>query len=252
MPSNRTENELTTSDETLPSDESGFEPVPGDQPNEPVRDFLYHNARRVGSFLAQFEAHGLPQQVKATESVGQAQTTRTAVAAGVKVPMVAHGQGGLDVTTTDDTRDAAERTYDPFWTNARRLLGYLDAQGLIRRDVRQARIGQFVSVSGSLMVVDLSMMKSLWAAPEIKSLVTGGAVAKQTQGRSSAVKNELKKEIEKNVNVFLRVLEVMPHQVQGRVVANDDATIWFAVQQENLVGSAADLLLKHGIGVAGA
>jgi hypothetical protein len=251
MPSNRTENELTTSDETLPADESGFEPAPEDQPSEPVRDFLYHDARRVGSFLAQFEVHGLPQQVKATESVGQAQATKTAVTAGAKVPMVAHGQGTVDVTTTDDTRDAAERTYDPFWTNARLLLGYLDAHHLIRHDVRQARIGQFVQVPGSLMVVDLSMMKGLWTAPEVKTLALEAAIASKTQGRSSVVKNEAKKEAEKTVNVFLRLLDVMSHQIQGRIVADNGITTWFAVQQENLVGSAADLLLKHGIDVAG-
>ena len=251
MPSNRTENELTTSGRTLPSGENGFEPLAGGQPSEPVRDFLYHDARRIGSFLAQFEVHGLPQQVKATESVGQVQATKTVMTAGAKVPLVAHGQGSVDITTTDDTRDAAERTYDPFWTNARSLLEYLNAHNLIQNDVRQARIGQFVAVSGSLMIVDLSMMKGLWASPEVKTLALEGAIANQLHARSSVVKNEAKKEAEKSVSMLLRALDVMPHQIQGRIVADHGSITWFTVQQENLVGSASDLLLKHGIGVAG-
>jgi len=54
MPSNETGNEQKKSDEPLTINLSGSSPQPEGQQSDSVLDFLYHDAPRVASFLAQF------------------------------------------------------------------------------------------------------------------------------------------------------------------------------------------------------
>lgn len=130
MPLNGQKEEQTKSARALESEESVSEPQQEAHPSNSVYDFLYHDARRVASFLAQFGSYGVLSQVKATESSGQAATSRTLLGGGFNVPLVAQGQATVDATTSDDERDTAERTYDPLWTHARTLLNYLNDDGM--------------------------------------------------------------------------------------------------------------------------
>src|SRR4051812_32560439 len=150
MPSSETNNEPTTSDVVSTNGGSDSELPIEDQRSSSVFDFLYHDVRRGGAFLAQFHEHGLLQQTKATEGVARSAASKTGIAGGLDVPLIGRGGGSLDTTTTDEERDSAEYTYDPLWRNARTLLDCLEERGLIERDLPKARIGRFVLVTGRL------------------------------------------------------------------------------------------------------
>jgi hypothetical protein len=96
MPSKKTSNELTTSEQASMSDASDSVPPHEVQENVKIRDFLYHDVRRVSSLLAQFQTYGVRQQVKAIESAARIAVTETTVGGQFGVPMVGQGQAGLE------------------------------------------------------------------------------------------------------------------------------------------------------------
>lgn len=222
------------SDEVRASDENDSELPHGDQPSGSVYDFLYHDARRVGSFLAQFETYGVPSQVKATESTGRSGVVKTAVQVGFKV--LAKAEGALEVTSGDDERDTAERTYDPLWTNARMLLDYLAEHGLVQQDVFMARLGQFVLAKGTLIVLDAAMLKAAWGKSSVKKIVAASAPSQ--------------KNAKADMDLILDLLPILPHSIQANLVGAG-YTVWCGLANESLVGSSSDVVLKHGAYVQG-
>lgn len=162
MPSNETDNEQTKSDEPLTNNSNNSSPQQDDQQNDFVLDFLYHDAPRVASFLAQFGTYGVPQQSKTGQAAKRVGATKTGGAAGIDVPAVAKGQASLEYTSTDDTQRTEETTWDPLWANARALLDFLEERDMIQRDIWKARVGQFVLAKGALIFLDLAMLKGAW------------------------------------------------------------------------------------------
>src|SRR4051812_46572171 len=115
MPSNETESVPKKSDEPSMSSSSDSRPQLEDQQSDSVLDFLYHDAPRVASFLAQFGTYGVPQQSRSGELAKRGSTTKTGGAAGIDVPAIAKGQASLDYTVTNDTQRSEETTWDPLW-----------------------------------------------------------------------------------------------------------------------------------------
>lgn len=222
--------------------------LPG-RAGDSVFDFLYHDARRVGSFLAQFETYGVPSGVTATESAGRSTLTKTTAGAGLKVPALAKAEGALEVTSSDDERDMAERTYDPLWTNARALLDYLAARDLINRDLLTARLGQFVLASGTLIVLDVAMLKAAWEKPMVRRFVTQGARA-NVQGSAKGQSKSSRNGKQSDADLFLELLPVFPHSLQAHVVGADYSA-WCSLAEASLVGMSSDVVLKHGSLVPG-
>lgn len=229
MPSPEIRSAPKRSAEPPQSGESASEPLPEDPARRSVFDFLFHDARRVGSFLAQFETYGVPSQVKATEGIGSTGTTKTATSGKLSLPALAQGQLSKDVSVADELREATERTYDPLWTNARALLDYLSEQDLLQRDIWEARIGQFVLASGTLVILDLAMLKNAWDKPVIKRKI-------QQQ--------------EENAQFLLELLSIMPHSLQASRFG-ENFGVWCSLPEESLVGQSSDLVLKHGALVPG-
>src|SRR5690349_8457450 len=130
----------------------------GEEPDHPesrsVYDFLYHDARRVGSYLAQFEASGLLQSVRQTVAVEESETSKAGAAAGLGVPKLASASGQFEDQAGTLSRDISEKQYDPYWKHAVSLLTYLQNAALLCRDLRSAHIGQFVLASGPLLITD--------------------------------------------------------------------------------------------------
>lgn len=214
-----------------------------------VFDYLYHDARRVGSFLAQFETYGVPSQVKATEGSGRSETTRTTGGADLGVPGVIKAQTAVDATVSEDERDTAERTYDPLWSNARALLDYLTEHNMMQRDLWSAGIGQFVLVKGSLIVLDVAMLKEAWGKPSVKSFVTKGAAVStpaKPKGKGKAQGNS----DQDHVKLFMEMLSIFPHSIQAHLMG-DDFSAWGTLSPASLAGMSSDLVLKHGSFVPG-
>lgn len=234
------------------NDASDSEQRSANPPSGSVYDFLYHDARRVGSFLSQFETYGVPSQVKATESSGRGASKRTSASGEAGVPMVAKGQTSLDWTTNVDDREIAERTYDPLWANARRLLDYLAEQDLIQRDLWAARLGQFVLVSGSLVMLDVATFKEAWQKPGVKQFVMasaqGGVPA--VPGQQKSAQHAAKEKAKSEAGLLIELLAVLPHLIQAQLFAQR-FSVWCTLAEASLVGPSSDVVLKHGAYVQG-
>jgi hypothetical protein len=239
--------------EVPPSDANDSGPQSEDQQSGSVLDFLYHDARRVGSFLAQFETYGVPSQVKATESAGRSETTRTTAVGDFGIPAVAKAQGSVDASESEDERDTAERTYDPLWTNARTLLDYLAERDLIQRDLWSASIGQFVLAKGVLLVLDVGMLEAAWEKPTIKRLIKLGArgsatpPTRPTKGKGGGKAQDSQTS---DADLLVELLTVLPHSLQAHLVG-DNYSAWCGLATSSLVGMSSDLVLKHGSFVPG-
>lgn len=205
-----------------------------------VYDFLYHDARRVGSFLSQFHASGLLQSVKETEALGENTATKSGASAGGGLPGIARGQAQFEDQAGSERREASERTYDPLWQNARALLDFLDERDMIRRDLQSARIGQFVLVKGRLSVLDTGLMRDAWHLPTISKMIRAGAAQnpKNMKGQPQPVE------------VIMDLLKVLPHSTHAVLQGAHDS-VWFGLDSASLITAASDLLLKHGTEIAG-
>jgi len=259
MPSNETNNEPTSFDEAPKNAETASGPQQEDQKSNSVFDFLYHDSRRIASFLAQFETYGVLQQVKATESVGRTGSSKTTASAGVDLVTVMRGGIAIDGTVTDEERDVAERTYDPLWTNSRTLLNFLTERGMIVRDLSKARIGQFVLASGALAAFDLGILKEAWKLPAVKDVVlktvsAQKASAQATEGSSkerAKARYAQKAADTSETAMAFEMLKIMPHTIQATIRGADDWVVWSSLREDSLVIPGSELLLKHGVGVAG-
>jgi hypothetical protein len=246
------ERELTASEEAQ-----------DDQPNDSVYDFLYHDVRRVGSFLAQFDEAGHLQQVTQSESATRGQSRGFRFAAGGEVAQV--GSGHIDVSRTplSGASEGSERVYDPLWTNARALLDYLQEREMVQRNLAEVRIGQFVLVSGTLAVLDLPMLQQLWEVPIVQATIKSGVPAAapqlqtgQPRNRSDRRRDNRKPTVhptiaEDPVGFMIGLIKYLPHLIQARLKTNDNIAIWCSLREESLVVSSADLVLKHGTVLTG-
>ncbi|MEQ1725422.1 MAG: hypothetical protein ABL882_05810 [Sphingopyxis sp.] len=89
-----------------------------------VLDFLYHDSRRIGSFLAQFEQVGHLSQLTQTNAAqeGESETKTNSGSLNLAV-----GKGTMEIAKSANSslNDASQRVYDPFWSNARAFLDHL-------------------------------------------------------------------------------------------------------------------------------
>ena len=235
-------------------------PVSPEEHDEPadasVFDFLYHDSRRVGSFLAQLDQNGLLKEIKQTDKVTKDGKRGFSLTLGGNAPLIGGGTVGLQRTPKESGAETLERVYDPFWANARELLDGLEANGLIGRDLINARIGSVVLVSGTMTILDLGMVQALWALPSIQRAVHAGAqdeadVPANRQGRRANARNQPPPvPINNDAQTLLEVLPTLPHSVNV-TIASEDGTTWGGLKEEYFVGTGSDLVLKHGLTIPG-
>ena len=200
-----------------------------------VYDFLYHDPRRIASFLSQFTQYGQPQSLSHSASTGESTSTKNVVTG--KAIILA---GSGETAASESASDALTTTYDPLWQNALALLDYLHQRELIQRDVAQARIGQFVLVQGQLDVVDLGTLGRAWNEGPFKKLAL--AAAGVAPGKR---KGQQRDEMEAGFS-FIKIL---PHSIHATL--RSTVSVWCCLQSAGMVTSADDLLLKHGVTVQG-
>ena len=241
----------------------------GEPESDSVYDFLYHDARRVGSFLAQFDEAGHLQQVTQSEGAMRGSKRGWKAAAGGSLP----GVGGLNVSAERGPEkggfEGSERVYDPLWANARTLLDFLYERDMVRRELEGARIGQFVLASGPLTVMDLTLWQGLWSLPALREALSesvteqqqetarGGQTppqnrAERRRGRAStAAQTPAKSTMEHQLEGGLALIGMLPHTIQARLRDDSGAAVWCSLREDGLVVSASDLTLKHGVTVSG-
>lgn len=224
---------------------------PGAPRGDSVFDFLYHDSRRVGSFLAQFDAGGHLQQVRQSDSEGRSSNTKTTGAGEGGVPLV--GKVGLSYERAVGEQGdlSQERVYDPFWTNACSFLDFLEDKRLIRRGLADAGIGQFVLLQGSVALLDLSVAKSFWNVPQFQEYLVKGMIAAGSVARSGVNPKQVEKENRELGKLMFTLLERMPHGLQMRISVASGELVWCGLQPESLAGSPIEIAFKHGIAVPG-
>ena len=233
----------------------------GEQADASVFDFLYHDSRRVGSFLSQLDQNGLLTEIRQSEHATKGARRGFSANLGASTPITGGGNIGIEVTPKEGGGEALERVYDPFWANARELLDVLEAHGMIQRELGEAPLGSLVLVSGPMNVIDLGFMKNLWSMPSIKKAIKEGANqaaepepelplnrhsrrthAKQKRAAAQPQNNE--------TEMLLDVLPALPHALLV-TVRSESGMVLARMREEHFVGEGSDLVLKHGIAIPG-
>ncbi|UTW52048.1 hypothetical protein KFF05_01240 [bacterium SCSIO 12827] len=229
----------------------------GHQKNS-VYDFLYCDTPRIGSFLAQFDDAGFLKQIIERESVAKSTSRgfKVGLSGGATIAGTG-GNAGLDIERGPSASgsESSERVYDPLWTNARTLLDYLAEYNLIKRNIEEARIGQFVLATGELEVKNLSMLRAAWQDETIKKLLDQGqhediSSLSRQQRRAVERKGAKSSVVPTDNDVALAFMKILPHAVQAHI-QGDTLSAWCNLLEDGLVVSADELLLKHGIRVSG-
>ncbi len=223
-----------------------------------VYDFLYSDSRRIAAFLSQFTNFGNPSQVKISESVLEtAEDTSNNQVSGTLAVLSTRLQSQHKESTV--TNQGGETVYDPLWKNAISFVKYLEGEKLIHTDLATSRIGQFVLVEGSLITLDLTMLKQAWETPSIHKGILQGIVQnlsghpQQQEGNRQqrrAATAQSKGNTKSELDIALALLSMMPHSLQARMVG-EGWTVWCTLDELSMVSKPSDLLLKHGALIAG-
>jgi hypothetical protein len=215
--------------------------------NPSVYDFLYNDSRRIGSYLSQFGVGHL-QQLTQTKEAERGSKKGSETEGKLGVPGLGGGTHKQTQQTSLAAAESSVRVYDPLWTNARAFLNHLSENSLIQRNIDEANIGQFVLATGYLGIQDLAMFKDAWKLQSIQRKVKAGVGdGKKIANMTAAQKAEAREEQE-NRDLFLDMLQIMPHSVHARMITQgDDAKlIWCTLNQDYLVVPASDIVLTYG------
>jgi hypothetical protein len=201
-----------------------------------VFDFLYIDSRRIALFLSQFDAYG---HLKAlTRSVSENAKTG----------------GGIDlklakIDYSDGSDSSVKKEYDAQWVAPLTFLDTADQRGLIERDITKARIGRLVLLSGRLSMLDMAMLKGAWEMPAIRQQIQSGVTPTAPLSRAQRRRGEAATPVP-GVDMILGLLKLWPHVTQV-MLAGNGMTAWGTIRDDGLITPAGDLILKHGVGIAG-
>lgn len=213
-----------------------------------VFDFLYHDGRRVASFLSQFDDNGLLTGLTQSEAVAIKAKRSKRIGFGGNSPL---GGGNIDfeLGPAEGGSEGMERVYDPFWANAREFLDVLETRKLLSREIAEATLGQFVLVSGYLNIKDLGMLKEAWKAPSIQKKIKQGMGSGKKLANMTAAQKAAAREEQENADLFLDMLQIMPHSVHASLITSDleqPALVWCAINQDYLIMPPSDIALTYG------
>lgn len=221
----------------------------GEAEPDSVFDFLYHDSRRIASFLSQFDANGLLTSLTQGESATKGAKRGKKIGLGGESPLLGGAKVEFELSPGEAGSESLERVYDPFWANARQFLDVLTERGMIQRDIGGASIGQFVLVTGYLSIQDLAMLKDAWKAQSIQRKVKAGNGGGQKMANMTATQKATAREQQENTEIFLDMLQIMPHSVHARMLTTTEdqaKLVWCTLIQDFLVIPASDIALTYG------
>lgn len=228
--------------------------------NRSVFDFIYYDSRRVGSYLGQIYDAGLLEKLTETETVGKVVQRGMKLSIGGGATVLGTGGNatiGVERGPGENGSEQSQRVYDPFWTNARTFLDYLDGNGLINTDLSSTPVGRFVYLKGDLTVIDLSIVEKTWGMKNFQTLMS----ANLTPSTASATGNREQRRKERSIagatpkmpneiDVLVDLLRILPHTAQAYFKA-PGVLAWCGLKEDALITQPGDLLLKHGIAIEG-
>ncbi|OXE35547.1 MAG: hypothetical protein CGW95_13135 [Phenylobacterium zucineum] len=231
----------------------------GEAEHDSVFDFLYHDSRRVGSFLSQFDANGLLTGLTQGEGVTKGAKRSKKFGVGAQAPILGGGNLEFEIGPGEAGSHSMERAYDPFWTNALTLLDFLTERKLIQTEISEAALGQFVLVRGRLMMLDLTMFKDAWVLSAVQQAVRAGDNTqaanpqgnnrheRRSQGRQQPARNPMPAD----ADIALELMGILPHTVHATVSGVNGETTWAVLRNEFMVTPSSELVLTHGSGIPG-
>lgn len=228
----------------------------GEAEADSVYDFLYHDSRRIGSFLSQFDDNGLLTGLNHGETAARGSKRGWKFGAGADLPMLAGAKVELERQPGESGSETLERSYDPFWTNARTFLDYLDERSLIQPQLEEATFGQFVLARGRLTVLDLAMFKDAWKLSTIQRAMKASNQPDPAEGnrqqRRSQGKNPLAAAtMPSDADIAIELMTVLPHTVNATITTDEEETVWSVLRDEYMVTPSAELVLANGSGMPG-
>jgi len=224
-------------------------------------DFIYHDGRRIASFLAQFDPSGLLTQLTQGKSAHRSSSETNDFQTAGGIPGVARIEGSDSLAVSKSVEQEISRVYDPTWANAREFLNLLQSNGLIERNLGSAELGQFVLLQGTLSVYDLDLVGKMWNLKSVKRMMNASlpqipSVSK-SQKNNPQVKQMLvsahraKSQAEQGLELFSELAPHLPHTVQAIVRNGSHDEIWCTLARDGLNMTTSDILLKHGMNVPG-
>ncbi|MBY8828320.1 DUF6414 family protein [Hephaestia mangrovi] len=218
-----------------------------------VLDFLYHDSRRIGSFLSQFEGDGHLQQLTRSKDASRGKNEASKSDLKGNLGVAAGGfQGSLE--TSLSMVEGYSRVFDPYWANARAFLDFLSDRDMLQRRVTAAQLGQFVLCKGYLSILDLTMLKGAWKLPTLQRKVLAGALSNKPISKMTPSEKAEHREQKENTEMMMELMQILPHSIQASLITSDEtdtALAWCSLREEYLVTSAADLTLGHGVRMPG-
>ncbi len=219
-----------------------------------VFDFLYHDSRRIGSFLSQFDNSGLLTGIRQGEIASRSARRGWKVGVGAELPLLAGAKLDVERQPGEGGSESFERSYDPFWTNALTFLDMLAERRLIQPQIEEAALGQFILVKGWLSVLDLAMFKNAWSLRSIQAAIKAGQTVPEAMGnrqqRRGQGKQPQRAQMPNEADLMLELMTVLPHTVHASIMT-DHETIWANLREEFMVTPSSELVLTHGTSMPG-
>jgi hypothetical protein len=99
----------------------------------------------------------------------------------------------------------------------------------------------------------------MWDIPAIQKIIASGLSGTALAAMSTSMDRNAKARTATNLQAqqmnalkpILEVLKILPHGLQARLLTKDQKRIWCGLHDGSLVGSASDLMLKHGSTISG-
>ncbi len=206
-----------------------------------VYDFLYIDTRRIAHFLSQFSQYGhltaLTRSVSETASVG----------GGLNVHVAK-----MDTATSEQTSQI--RQFDAQWVAPLTFLDEANKRGMISRSFDKARIGRLSLVTGRLALFDLSIIQTAWGLGHIKSILLDAMSQTEPVPDNRHARRQQERTRTKSPSsaheAAIEMLKTFPHAILSTIRVNEHS-VWSSLKEDGLMVSASDLILKHGVDIAG-
>lgn len=206
-----------------------------DSSDPSVFDFLYSDAQRIGSLLAQFEPGLLLGRVQ--EDEGERGKVERAHRAGSVDLQLIGAEKGTEVESGVRKTVRIAKSFDPYWANARALLDYLSEHDLIKTGIPYARLGEIVLCKGRAWILDSTDVHQLYGKEGFRSAAQNNLALRAPQIPNFSWDQ---------VDIDYEVVANMAGQVQFQIRDGFIYDVWATLRPEGLVTPATELAAKHG------
>ena len=214
--------------------ESGKKPI--------LYDFLYHDFKRIASFLSQFDDFVHLQQVTKQDNYKTGSVSTKTGTVKASVPGVIEGSLNKTRSPSEEEQDNLEKRYDPLWINALNFLTHLENIQILHNDINKARIGQFIKIRGELEIIDFNFVKNCFASSDLVNFIQGS-----NNNFSNRTERRSKRKHENDEFKFMQsIMSIVPYSLQGIINLMDTSKVWFTLDPVFMGSQVSDISLKYG------